>query len=104
MKKAVIDSILILFFCCFSAAVVYAVPAYPKPVTFSQPDGSKLEVTIKGDERVKWAVTSDGYTVLFNKNGFFEYAELNSKGDMVLSGIAAKDPGKRSKKDDAFLF
>lgn len=103
MKKAVIDYILILFVYCFSAVVIYAVPAYPKPVTINQPDGSRIEVTIKGDERIKWAVTSDGYTVLFNKNGCFEYAELNSGGDMVLSGIVAKEPGKRSKKDNAFL-
>ncbi len=103
MKKAIIPSIIILFFSCFLQQVLHAVPAYPKPVTFTQPDGTTIEVTIKGDEKVKWAVTSDGYTVLFNNKGFFEYANLDTKGDLIVTGMIASDPEKRRLKEKSFL-
>jgi M6 family metalloprotease-like protein len=82
---------------------IIAVPAYPKPIVFRQPDGTILTVTLQGDERAKWAITSDGYTVLFNKKGFYEYAVKNTNNDIVVSGIQAKDPAKRSQQDADFL-
>ena len=80
-----------------------AVTAYPHPVEIKQPDGTTITVLLKGDEKIRWAETTDGYTVLYNSEGIFEYAVLDNKGDLILSGIKAKDETKRSKTDDDFL-
>ena len=80
-----------------------AVTAYPYPIIYTQPDGSQLTIFLKGDEKTKWAETNDGYSLLFNNNGYYEYAILNTHKDMVPSGIIAKDISQRSVSDNEFL-
>lgn len=65
--------------------------AYPEPVTVTQPDGTPLSVYIKGNEMLHYYQTIDGYTVLQNPQhgGTYEYAKLDSKGDLIASGIEA---------------
>ncbi len=70
--------------------------AYPHPVKVTQPDGTTITVTLQGDEKVKWAKTSDGYTLMYNSKGVFEYAIQDAKGDIQPSGIAASDEAKRT--------
>jgi M6 family metalloprotease-like protein len=78
-----------------------AAPAYPYPIQITQPDGSVITVILKGDEKVKWAESADGYTLLRNSKGVFEYARLNSQGDLVPSGIGAAE--SRTKAAQSFL-
>ncbi|MBA7526104.1 hypothetical protein ES705_18264 [subsurface metagenome] len=104
MKKAIISFLILLSIFCLLQQALFAVPAYPKPVTFTQPDGTTIKITLKGDERVKWAITSDGYAILFNDKGFYEYAMLNHAGDLIVSGIKARDPEKRSAKEKKLLI
>lgn len=85
------------------AVQVYAVTAYPHPVKFTQPDGTTLMVQLKGDERVHWASTLDDFTLMFNDKGYYEYAVLDGKGDMVPSGIIASDPDARNFAVQEFL-
>ncbi|MFZ4412599.1 MAG: M6 family metalloprotease domain-containing protein [Bacteroidales bacterium] len=77
--------------------------AYPYPIEFSQPDGSKISILLKGDEKIRWAETSDGYAILYNKTGTYEYAVLDSKNNMIPSGIQARNQKNRSKTDNIFL-
>ena len=56
--------------------------AYPYPVKVTQPDGTTITVTLQGDEKVKWAITTDGYTLMYNNRGVYEYAIQDSKGDL----------------------
>lgn len=65
------------------------VPANPAPIEFTQPDGSKITIKLKGDAVVNWAETIDGHTLLKNKAGAYEYAILNSNGELVPSGRLA---------------
>lgn len=81
----------------------FSSPAYPRKTKFTQPDGSTITITLKGDERTKWAVTSDGYTLLSNSEGYFEYAIADSRGYMVPSGVKAKDVEKRTSEDKEIL-
>ncbi len=74
---------------------LYAVTAYPGLIEFVQPDGSTLKIYLLGDEKIKWAKTTDGYTIMFNREGIYEYAKLDSKGDMVPSGIKARSLERR---------
>ena len=75
---------------------LYAVPAYPFPIKYTQPDGSEITIQLKGDERVHWAETSDGYTLLSNGKNGWEYAVADSNGDLKTSGILAREVGKRT--------
>jgi M6 family metalloprotease-like protein len=65
--------------------------AYPEPVVVTQPDGSTLNVYVKGNEMLSYYQTLDGYSVIQNPkhNGAYEYATLDEKGDMIASGIKA---------------
>ena len=81
----------------------YGVSAYPNPVTITQPDGSKITVLLKGDERMKWGQTADGYSVMRNSNGVFEYAKLDANQNMVPSGLQARNQQERSNAEIQFL-
>ncbi|MDY0279098.1 MAG: M6 family metalloprotease domain-containing protein [Salinivirgaceae bacterium] len=72
-----------------------AAPAWPHPIEYKLPDGTTITVLLKGDEKVKWAETKDGYSILLNKDGFYEYATSNNKGDMERSGVRAYNPDER---------
>ncbi|HOP05608.1 MAG TPA: M6 family metalloprotease domain-containing protein [Tenuifilaceae bacterium] len=80
-----------------------AVPAYPNPIEFRQPDGSIINIIMRGDEKVRWAQTLDGYTILFNKEGAYEYAIINEKGDLVPSGIIVSSNQKRTQTEISLL-
>lgn len=80
-----------------------AVTAYPYPIRFTQPDKTTLTLTMKGDERVKWAETEDGYTLIYNKEGFFCYATKDEDGNLVPSPYVATDIAERSAAVVAFL-
>jgi len=80
-----------------------AVPAYPGLISFMQPDGSTIRIYLKGDEKVKWAETEDGYSILFNAQGYYEYAVTDSKGDLTPSGIIAKNIESRPPANLSFL-
>ena len=77
--------------------------AYPKPINFTQPDGTTITIRLMGDEHSKWAITPDGYTLLSNSKGYFEYASKDDRGYLVPSGIIAKKKETRSASDQAFL-
>ncbi len=80
-----------------------ASPAYPYPITFTQPDGTHIRILLKGDEYSKWAETSDGYSLLFDSKGYYEYAKADDRNYMVPSGLIAKSPEVRSAEDNTFL-
>jgi M6 family metalloprotease-like protein len=82
---------------------VYAVPACPQPIEFTQPDGSKVTILLKGDEKVKWAETDDGYTIIFNRKGFYEYAVLNTASELEATGVIAKNREKRTPRETSYL-
>jgi hypothetical protein len=87
----------------FASSFSFGIPAYPFPVGIVQPDGTKITVILKGDEHVKWAQTIDGYSILRNSKGIYEYATLNSDNDMIISGIQAKNESERDPSEAEFL-
>jgi len=50
-----------------------------------------------------WAETSDGYTLLSNSIEGYEYAVLDKKQNLIISGKLAHQPDLRSKKEKKFL-
>lgn len=79
------------------------VPANPNPITIKQKDGTQLTFYMKGDENRHWRETEDGYTILENKKGIYEYAKADKKGKLKCSGIKAHEIDKRTKKEMRFL-
>jgi len=82
---------------------IFAVTAYPHPVVFAQPNGDELTVMIKGDERIHWHESLDGYTLLYNTEGYLTYAVLDEESNLQPSAIIATNIEKRSPADNAFL-
>jgi len=48
----------------------------PDPVTILQPDGSELTIVGHGNIDENYTETIDGYTVVKNNKGIYEYANL----------------------------
>ncbi len=80
-----------------------AVGAYPDPQVITQSDGSQLTIQMHGDEWFNWIATIDGYRIVRNKSGVFEYATVLKAGDIVASGIKVSEISSRSIDENTFL-
>lgn len=83
--------------------VTMAVPANKTPVNIKQPNGKNLTLILSGDERLNWANTLDGYTLLHDKEGSWVYAMKDADGNMVPSSVLACNEQERSQTELAFL-
>lgn len=77
-------------------------PADKTPVQVAQSDGSVLTLRLVGDEFFHFNTTDDGYTVLRNQRGDYEYA-LKHDGQMVTSGVLAHDMTQRTAAERSLL-
>lgn len=93
----------ILFFLMMGQTEAYAIPAYPFPQKITQPDGTSLIIQLHGDEWFNWITTEDGYRIIRNNDGIFEYAGLLKSGVAVPSGLRVNDIHKRSEKEEEYL-
>ena len=84
-------------------SAAFAVPAYPDLVKMKQPTGEEVSVYIKGDEKVHWLESPDGYSLLYDKNKRIVYAVADKTGDMVPSSIVFQEGSLRSSATDAQL-
>ena len=83
------------------AIVASGEPANPIPVSITQPDGTKLQLKLVGDEFYHFNTTIDGYTVV-NVNGKWEYA-MKSGNKLTSTGVLAHDPEVRNTQEQQFL-
>lgn len=74
---------------------IYAVPAYPRPFTVKQPDGSVLELRLVGDENYHYYCTMDGMSLVRVDDAYF-YADVTENGDVCSTGILAHNELLRS--------
>ena len=98
MKKLVLGLIVLLFSCICTLAV----PAYPGLITTTQPDGTTLSFYLRGDEDFSFQMTEDGYLIVLNENGVFEYAEFNEQNQIIPVGIKVSDISKRNNKEKKY--
>lgn len=81
-----------------------AVDAYPELIRFRQPDKKTfVSIYMKGDEKVHWAETEDGYSLVTNDKGYFVYAMMDSDKNMVPSKYIATNINERSEEVIEFL-
>lgn len=78
-------------------------PAYPEPMTVTQPDGTRVNITLKGNWKNKQAFTSDGYLLSYDSNGYYVFADLDANGNIIPSAIRAYNPEARTTEINAFL-
>lgn len=69
--------------------------AFPGPYTFTQPDGTKLSVTLHGDEYFHYYTTLDG-VILVREGDTFYIAEISDDGGIKATNVLAHNNGVRS--------
>lgn len=93
MKKIFFISLLLFFSLANSAA-----PAWPDSILVHQPDGSDLWVYDRGDEFYGWVETTDGFVIVKNVSGVFEYATSNTS-HLLPSGVKVHNRSSKSQSE-----
>ncbi|MBO6118707.1 MAG: M6 family metalloprotease domain-containing protein [Bacteroidales bacterium] len=101
MKR--IFQILLTVVCVIVSLSALADPATSKLLTKRQSDGRMLSFYLYGDERLSFAKTSDGYTLLAKQDGDFYYAKKDAAGNLVASSLLACDKEYRTNEEIQFL-
>ncbi|MDO5759500.1 MAG: M6 family metalloprotease domain-containing protein, partial [Bacteroidota bacterium] len=94
---------LLLFAMLFSLQTVFAVVSTPNPINTQQSDNTILTIRLLGDEKLSWAKTLDGYTLLRNDNQDYVYAISDKRNGIIPSNVIAHNEGERSKEELDFL-
>lgn len=84
-KRTILPLFTLIVF-AFLKMEVCAVPAYPYKINVETYNGKTVEIYMRGDENHKYAVTTDGYTLLSDSDGWW-YAEATSEGNVVKSSF-----------------
>ncbi len=91
--------ILLLLLC--SCIIIFADPAWPDSVLVHQPDGTNLWVYDRGDEFYNWTESTDGYPIVRNNGGIFEYASIESK-QLKPSGVKVHNVQEKASVEASF--
>ena len=84
------------------ALQAFAIPAHRGFVPMPQPDGTTVSIGLVGDEFYHYNITEDGYTVIFNEQGAYVYAQLE-EGALKPGTILAHNQGERNAAELALL-
>lgn len=66
-------------------SIAGATPVSNRPYTVYQPDGTRLELQVSGDEFFSWVHSADGAIVVQNSAGQWVYANHDNSGKLVAS-------------------
>ena len=92
--RLALTAALAVFVSLVGAQQAFAVKAYPKPVTYYQPDGTAFEARMIGDERIVFVEDAAGNTVIRDEStGWYVYADPASHKSEKLRPSKYK-PGK----------
>lgn len=91
MKKLIS---LITFVLLLANIQLFAVKAYPYPITVTQADGTNITIKMHGDEFFNYKTTEDGYLIKQDEKGIFRYAKF-ANGEFELLGQKANNVNKR---------
>lgn len=92
---------LLILFELLICGICNAVPAYPFPVFIDTSTG-RMQISLRGDEWMKYAVTDDGYPLLQTDSGWF-FARVNEEGLLCPSEFQVASLEKRNKQLREFL-
>ena len=92
----------ILVSALLGVGVAQAIPASPRPIVVTQPDGSQLTLRINGDEHYNFYTTVDGYTVMKNADGYYVYAK-KAGNQLAATSTIARNADQRSASEVQLL-
>lgn len=93
--------ILLTLIACCAVHSTQAIPAYPHRIEIIEGQDS-FSLKLCGDERVKFAITDDGYTALPSADGWY-YAQTNNDCEVVRSNFKVSSDGKKDVATRSFL-
>ena len=93
---------LLFLVAAFVLVSAFAAPAYRKPFTVKQSDGTELTVILAGDEALHYYVTADGMPLVKEANGDYCYATF-SDGAFVSTKCLAHNGAARSAAERELL-
>ncbi|MBO7240315.1 MAG: M6 family metalloprotease domain-containing protein [Bacteroidaceae bacterium] len=93
---------LLLLVATFIVFSTYAVPAYRKPFTVKQSDGTELTLLLAGDEALHYYTTIDGMPLVKEVDGNFYYATFDN-GVFVSTKCLAHNGANRSAAERELL-
>ena len=102
MKRNLVYAIAVILLVTISIRS-FAVPASPYPVTITQPDGTTLTVILKGDEFHHYHTTEDGFLIVKDKEGIFNYAKVDNQGQKINTRVKANNSTSRSASEKQFV-
>lgn len=82
--------IIIIFVIFISIVPADAVPAYPGLTRYKLPDNTTISIRLRGDERLGWAETPDGFTLLLDEDNYWTFAVPDGQGGISSSKIRYK--------------
>jgi len=85
-----------------TATALLAIPADPRPRTFTQADGTTITLRLRGDESFHFMATLDGMPVVKNQSGFYCYATVQN-GALAPTAVIARDINDRSANEQSFV-
>lgn len=94
---------LLLILASILSSPTYAIKAYPHPITITQADGSTLTIRLHGDEFNRYRTTLDGYLIIENEQGFYDYAIVDENGIIASTQRRARNADTRTSSDMRFL-
>ena len=74
-------------------------PASPYAIEITQPDGTKISIIGKGSMKNSWTETLDGYSIVKNKDGVYEYAQKDNNR-LIPSGFLVQEDKKNVDKQN----
>jgi len=83
MNKQLIVLVSLIFSLAISLPIVMAVPASPAVHNVTQPDGTSIQLIIRGDEYSHWIETVDGYSAKLGDDGWWVYDTGSSEAHVT---------------------
>ena len=93
---------LLFMVAAFMLVSAFAAPAYRKPFTVKQSDGTELTVMLAGDEALHYYATADGKPLVKEANGDYSYATFDN-GVFVSTKCLAHNGANRSAAERELL-
>lgn len=82
---------------------LFSIPASPDPIKIKQADGSEITIYLRGDEFFHYQTSLDGYLLCQNNRGILEYAQKDITGNIIATGLKAKEIEDRTISDKKIL-
>lgn len=95
--------IALLLSCLSLVSMLMGVPARRVRFVADQIDGSRIALTLCGDERLHYYLTDDAQPVLCADDGGYYYAKLNAMGILSPSSVLAHEPSERNVVESNYL-